>query len=468
MLESIWWRELSEKVVYFFEFNLSFIINIMLSPLDNRYAKKLAPLSQYFSEFALQKYRIAIELKYLEALSNESQITQVKKFSTIEKKNCDKIITNFSEKESQRIKKIESKTNHDVKAIEYFLIEKLKKTSLKNCLAFLHFALTSEDVNNLALALMTRDALKVELLPKLKKVYAEIFQRAKKWQKISLLSQTHGQPATPTTLGKEFLVFANRLKRQIKAIENQEILGKLNGATGTFAAHTIAFPQIDWPNFSTKFIRQLGLTPNLITTQIEPHDWIAELVNSLGLANSILIDFSRDCWTYISRDLFNLKKKENEVGSSTMPHKVNPINFENAEGNFGVSNALLKFFAEKLPISRLQRDLTDSTVLRNLGVAFGHAFLGWQNLLVGIEKLEVNHSMLKKELAKNPAVLAEAVQTILRKNGDVTAYEKLKNFTRGEAITLENLREFVSKLKLPATEKKQLLELTPEKYIGIL
>ncbi len=438
-----------------------------LSPLDGRYESKLNPLRKYFSEFALMKYRCAVELKYLEALGEETKIREVRKFSASEKKLAEKIIENFSEKDAAVIKKIEKKTNHDVKAVEYFLVEKLAKTSLTNRISFLHFALTSEDVNNLAYALMIREAVKFEILPTMKKVHTEILKRAKAWKKIPLLARTHGQPATPTTLGKEFFVFAERLNRKIEGVKNQPILGKMNGATGTFAAHAIAYPEVDWKTFSKKFVRNLKLQPNIETTQIEPHDWIVELADKIKHFNNILLDFSQDCWNYISRDYFKLRKKEGEVGSSTMPHKVNPIDFENAEGNFGIANALLNFLSEKLPISRMQRDLSDSTVLRNLGVAFGHSFLGWRSLETGIAKLEVNRTQLAEDLRNHPEVLAEAIQTILRKTGDEKAYEKLKNLTRGEKLTLEKIREFVESLKISEVEKKKLLKLTPEKYVGI-
>jgi len=438
-----------------------------LSPLDGRYANKLHPLREYFSEFALQKYRCIVELRYLEALGNETKIREVKKFSASEKKIVEKIIANFSEKDGERIKKIEKTTNHDVKAVEYFLQEKLKKTSLKNRIPFLHFALTSEDVNNLAYALMVKDAVKQEILPEMKRVHAEILKRAKAWKKIPLLSRTHGQSATPTTLGKEFFVFAERLKRKVDGVSNQPILGKLNGATGTFAAHHIAYPDVDWKAFSKRFVRSLKLQPNIETTQIEPHDWIVELSDKTKHFNNILIDFARDCWSYISADYFKLRKKEGEVGSSTMPHKVNPIDFENAEGNFGVANALLDFLSNKLPISRLQRDLTDSTILRNLGVAFGHSYLGWKSLETGIAKLEVNKAKLLEDLKNNPEVLAEAIQTVLRKTGDSSAYEKLKKLTRGEKLTTEKIHDFVETLDLPKAEKAKLLKLTPDKYVGI-
>lgn len=439
-----------------------------LSPLDGRYATKLDPLREYFSEFALMKYRCVVELKYLEALGNEAKIKEVKKFSAAEKKLVENIIADFNEKDAQRIKIIEKTTNHDVKAVEYFLAEKLQKTSLKNRIPFLHFALTSEDVNNLAYALMTREAGKYEILPEIKKVHREILKRAKAWKKIPMLSRTHGQPATPTTLGKEFFVFAERLKRKIYSLENeQKIFGKLSGATGNFAAHAVAYPEVNWEKFTIKFVKYLGLVPNLATTQIESHDWNAEVCDTIRGINNILTDLARDVWTYISLNFFKLKKKEGEVGSSTMPHKVNPIDFENAEGNFGVANSLLSFLSDKLPISRMQRDLTDSTVLRNCGNAFGHSFLGWKSLQTGLGKLEVNKAKLLEDLRENPEVLAEAIQTILRKTGDPKAYEKLKDFTRGEKLTLEKIQEFVEISGLPKAEKEKLLKLTPEKYIGL-
>ncbi|MDD3066857.1 MAG: adenylosuccinate lyase [Candidatus Gracilibacteria bacterium] len=438
-----------------------------LSPLDGRYAQKLNPLREYFSELALQKYRCIVELSYLVALGNEKKIAEVKPLTDAELKIVENLINDFSEKDGQRIKSIEAVTNHDVKAIEYFLREKLEKTSLKKNLPFIHFALTSEDVNNLAYALMHREALRNVLSPRLKELMKEIEKRAKAWKNTPLLSRTHGQTATPTTVGKEFFVFSTRLERKIKQLEKQEILGKLSGATGTFAAQLAAYPQVDWESFSKKFIKSLGLIPNLATTQIESHDWNAELYDTFRGVNNILIDLARDCWSYISLDYFKLKKKEGEVGSSTMPHKVNPIDFENAEGNFGVANALLSFFSDKLPISRLQRDLTDSTVLRNCGVALGHSLLGWDSLSKGLGKLEINAAKLAKDLEENPEVLGEAVQTVLRKFGDNQAYEKLKNLTRGKKLTLEILREFIATLPLPPAEKKALLQLTPAKYIGL-
>lgn len=438
-----------------------------LSPLDGRYAMKLNPLRGYFSEFALQKYRVIVELRFLAALGDEGNIPEVKKFSKAELALIDALISNFGETESKRIKEIEKKTNHDVKAVEYFIREKLEKSSLKDRLSFVHFSLTSEDVNNLAYGLMLMGAIKNELLPKLTEVEKAIRIRARSWKTTPMLSRTHGQPATPTTVGKELWVFAERLRHEITMLKNQEFRGKLNGATGTFSAQVAAYPRVDWIKFSTRFIKSLGLTPNFATTQIEPHDYIAETANIVRHADTILTDLARDVWTYISLDFFKLRKKEGETGSSTMPHKVNPIDFENAEGNFGVGNALLAFLSEKLPISRMQRDLTDSTVLRNLGTAFGHAYLGWINLLVGIEKLELNKKALLDDLDNHPEVLSEAIQTVLRKHGDTEAYEKLKALTRGQKITKLLLDEFVKTTDLPDAEKQRLLDLTPATYVGL-
>ncbi len=438
-----------------------------ISPLDGRYSQKLDALRPYFSEFALQQYRVLIELKYLALLGAEPKIKEVKKFSKAELKLIEKIISDFSEKDGRQIKAIEKKTNHDVKAVEYWLREKLKKTSLKNRLSFVHFSLTSEDVNNLAYGLLLRDATKLILLPQLAKVEKELRKRAKAWKAQPMLSRTHGQSATPTTVGKELWVIAERLAHEIVELKEQEFRGKLNGATGTFAAQVAAYPTVDWVKFSTKFVKSLGLTVSLATTQIEPHDYIAELANEIRHANTILTDFAQDAWTYISRDFFKLKQKAGETGSSTMPHKVNPIDFENAEGNFGLANALLYFLSDKLPISRMQRDLTDSTVLRNLGVAFGHSYLGWQSLLTGIGKLELNKQALLADLNDHPEVLGEAIQTVMRRYGDDQAYEKLKKFTRGHQITLDSLAKFIKSTDLPAAEKKRLLTLTPAKYVGL-
>lgn len=438
-----------------------------LSPLDGRYAPQLTALTPFFSELALQKYRVKIELEYFNALAQEPAIKEIRPLTKPEAKFCRAISENFSLKDGKRLKAIEKKIQHDVKAVEYFLAAKLKKTSLKQQIPFLHFALTSEDVNNLAYALLIRAACQQVIWPQLAKLQKLLKALARNWSAIPLLARTHGQPATPTTLGHEFAVFAARIARQQQHLKQQQFLGKLNGATGNFAAHALAYPQVNWPRFAQKFIRKIGLTPNLVTTQIEPHDFLVELSNTLALLNTILLDLARDCWGYLARDLFQLKKSTAEVGSSTMPHKVNPINFENAEGNFGLANALYQFFAQKLPISRFQRDLSDSTVLRNFGVATGYALLGYQNLQTGLQKLQPHKVTLNKELADNPAVLAEAIQIILRKQGDSQGYEKLKKLTRGATTSLASLRQFIAKLALPTTEKQKLLNLTPTTYRGL-
>lgn len=440
---------------------------LSLSPLDGRYASKLDPLRPYFSELALQKYRVLVELRFLAALGDEGKIREVARLSSAEKKLLEKIVAEFGEADGLKIKEIEKTTNHDVKAVEYFLQEKLKKTSLADRLSFLHFSLTSEDVNNLAYSLMLRDAMQTVLLPRLTELQKELARLARKWKTQPLLSRTHGQSATPTTVGKEFAVFAARLGQVIERLKHVPYRGKLSGATGTFAAQVAAYPAVDWPAFTTKFVKSLGLTPNLLTTQIESHDGIAELADTVRHANTIATDLAADCWAYISRDFFKLKKREGEVGSSTMPHKVNPIDFENAEGNFGVASALLEFFSRKLPISRLQRDLTDSTILRNLGVGLGHSYLGWGSLLVGLGKLELNKAALTDDLNAHPEILGEAIQTVLRRYGDAGAYEKLKALTRGQKVTALLLAEFVKTLELPDAAKAELLKLTPENYTGL-
>ena len=437
-----------------------------LSPLDGRYAASLAPLRPYFSEYALMRYRTLAEVRYLIALSEESRIPECPRMTATEKKILEDLIANFGEQESKAIKKYEQTTNHDVKAVEYFLQSCLEKTTLKNRVSFIHFALTSEDTNSLAYALMLRDGMKQVLLPKLKEVEREIRKMATKWKKIPMLSRTHGQSATPTTVGKELLVFAERLSLVSTRIAAVPYRAKLGGATGTFAAQHSAYPAVDWPKFAARYIKSLGLTPNLITTQIEPHDYIVELSDALRHAHNILTDFSRDMWQYISLDYFKLRRVNTETGSSTMPHKVNPIDFENAEGNFGMANAVLEFFSNKLPISRLQRDLTDSTVLRNLGVALGHGYLAYTSLLRGMGKVELHKEALADDLSAHPEVLAEAIQTVLRKYGDTEAYEKLKTITRGHKVTALLLAELIRTLDISDADKKRLLELTPATYIG--
>lgn len=438
-----------------------------ISPLDGRYRDTVNPLRAYFSESALIRYRTCVEVEYLIALSMEPRIKEVRKFSTGEIKKLRNIYLNFSEKDAFHVKQIEMTTNHDVKAVEYFIKEKLQKMGLKKYIEFVHFALTSEDVNNLAYAWLVRDAMRDEMLPKIIELYKNLVTKARAWKKIPLLARTHGQPATPTNVGKEFMVFAKRLERQILSLRQQEFLGKLNGATGTFAAHVVAYPEVNWIQFSERFIASLGLTPSLVTTQIEPHDYQAELYHNLMRVNSILTDLARDVWMYISRDYFSQTLKAGEVGSSTMPHKVNPIDFENAEGNFGLANAIFGHLAGTLPISRLQRDLTDSTLQRNIGTAFGYTYIALQSLMKGLGKLQVNKEVLKQDLADHPEVLAEALQTVMRKYGVPKPYEKLKELTRGKKVTMKDIQIFILTLEIPKDAKMRLMRLTPGNYTGI-
>lgn len=417
---------------------------------------------------ALMKYRLMVEVEYLIAISKETGIKEIKLLSPINQKKLRSLYEKFSISDAEEIKKIENTTNHDVKAIEYFLQTKLKNLKLNSYIPFIHFALTSEDINNLSYSLMWQDGIKKIILPEFIILYKTISTFAQQHKNQPLLALTHGQSATPTTVGKEFSVFANRLDRKMEHLKkNHHLLGKLNGATGGYNAMVVAYPNVDWIKFSKKFVESLGLGFNPLTTQIEPHDSLAEQCRLIQHINTILIDFSRDIWLYIMRGVLGQKKKEGEVGSSTMPHKINPIYFENAEGNFGIANALLNHLAEKLPISRLQRDLSDSTVLRNQGVALGYSLLAVKSILNGLSRLTVNKAQLKKELDENPEVLAEAIQTILRKCGQTNAYEQLKELTRGQNMTLENIYKFIKKLNIPKSEKDKLLNLTPETYTGL-
>jgi len=438
-----------------------------LSPLDGRYAEKLASLSGFFSEKALFQYRIKIEVEYLIALAEISELTGLTPFLPEEKSSLRDLYESFSVEDALEIKQIEAETHHDVKAVEYFLQSRLKSTLSKSVLPWIHFALTSEDINNLAYALMWQDALKAVYLPKLHFLLNRLRQWAQNNADVPLLAFTHGQPATPTTFGKEMNVFYHRLKRQYNALKNHRLTGKLNGATGTWAAHIIAYPDVDWIQFSKALIVRLGLEPMFITTQVEPNDSAAESYHMLMRVHTILIDFCRDIWSYISRGLLVQESKANEVGSSTMPHKVNPIHFENAEGNLQLANALLNELATTLPISRLQRDLSGSTVKRNQGIAMGYGFLALENLLNGLKRISVNGLAMAEELDQHWEVLAEAVQTILRKHGLSSAYERLKDFSRGEKITRTNLEKFIADLDMPEEEKQQLLSLTPAGYLGL-
>ncbi|MEP7097417.1 MAG: adenylosuccinate lyase [Dokdonella sp.] len=441
---------------------------LALSPLDGRYAAKTETLRPIFSEFGLMHRRVLVELRWLLALANESKIGEVPQLSDSARIELLAIGENFSEDDAARIKAIERTTNHDVKAVEYFIKEKVAANiELAAVKEFIHFACTSEDINNLAYALMLRDARDGVLLPALDGVIATLRAMAHTHAAQPMLSRTHGQTASPTTLGKEIANVVARLERQRKQIAAVELSGKINGAVGNYNAHVIAYPEVDWPAFSQRFVEGLGLVFNPYTTQIEPHDCVAELGDAMRRANTILIDFARDVWGYISLGYFRQVLKAGEVGSSTMPHKVNPIDFENAEGNFGLANALFEHFSAKLPISRWQRDLTDSTVLRALGTAFGHTQIALDALTRGLGKLSANPERIAADLDASWEVLAEAVQTVMRRHGLPEPYEQLKALTRGHGITRVALREFVNGLALPDDAKERLLSLTPAGYIGV-
>jgi adenylosuccinate lyase len=439
-----------------------------LSPLDGRYASKVEALRPIFSEFGLMHRRVQVEIAWLLALAAEPKIAELPPFEAAQVATLQAIAENFSEADGERIKAIEATTNHDVKAVEYFIKEKIgADAALAQAKEFVHFACTSEDINNLSYALMLRDARSQVLLPQLDAVIAKLREIAHANAALPLLSRTHGQTASPSTLGKEIANVVARLERQRKQLVAVEVSGKINGAVGNYNAHAITYPEVDWRTFSQRFVAGLGLDFNAYTTQIEPHDNVAEYCDAVRRANIILIDLARDIWGYISLGYFKQTLKAGEVGSSTMPHKVNPIDFENAEGNFGLANALLGHFAEKLPISRWQRDLTDSTVLRALGTAFGHGLVALESLKKGLGKLNVNADRIAADLDASWEVLAEAVQTVMRRYGLPQPYEQLKALTRGHGITKESMREFIASLDLPAEAKRRLLELTPGSYIGL-
>ena len=439
-----------------------------LSPLDGRYQSKVDPLRAYFSEYALIKNRALVEVEWLKALAALPQVEEIKAFSKETLKELDDAIRNFGENEASQVKAIEARTNHDVKALEYWLKDKFDSNAeIKKASEFIHFACTSEDINNLSHALMLKGARDAVILPMLANLIARMTELANQLADQPMLSRTHGQTASPTTMGKELANVVYRLKRQEKQLINNEILGKINGAVGNFNAHLSAYPDIDWEGFAKKFVGNLGLTYNPMTIQIEPHDYMAELYDNLARINTILIDINRDIWGYISVGYFKQKLKPGEVGSSTMPHKVNPIDFENSEGNLGLANAILRHLAEKLPISRWQRDLTDSTVLRNMGVAFGYSLLGYDSCLRGLNKLEINPAKLADDLDHSWEVLAEPIQTVMRRYGYENPYDTLKEYTRGKAISKESLQALISELKIPVEAKQYLIELTPATYIGI-
>lgn len=439
-----------------------------VSPLDGRYAARLAPLREIFSEYGLIRFRVRAEIRWLQHLASTPGITGLEAFAAPVNDVLNGLAEDFTVQDAARVKQIEERTNHDVKAVEYFIAERLgDDRELGRIRPFIHFACTSEDINNIAHALMLRHGRDEVLLPLFRQVITLLDTLARSHAELPMLSRTHGQPASPTTLGKEMANIAWRLKRQLRLFRAVTPLAKINGAVGNYNAHLAAYPDVDWPALSRSFVESLGLEWNPYTTQIEPHDWIAEYCDALARLNTVMLDACRDFWGYIAIGYFRQKKVESEVGSSTMPHKVNPIDFENAEGNLGLSTALLRHFADKLPVSRWQRDLSDSTVLRNLGVAVGHTALALHSLLKGLRKLEADRERIARELDSATEVLGEAVQTVMRRHGHADAYEQLKAFTRGAAVTPAQLASFLREVDLPDEARERLLSLTPATYTGL-
>lgn len=439
-----------------------------LSPLDGRYAEQTRALSAYFSECALIKFRVQVEIEWLLALANTPTIHEVRGFSDEETALLNAMVSQFDETDASRVKEIEATTKHDVKAVEYWIKEKLQSTSLVDVQEWVHFACTSEDINNLAYALMLRGGITQVWLPQARKVLSSVAGMAREHRAVAMLARTHGQPASPTTVGKELAVFVARWQRQWQQIEKLEYLGKINGAVGNWNAHAAAYPSVDWPLFTRVFVEEaLELSYNPLTTQIEAHDYIAELCHALARFNSITLDFDRDVWSYISLGYFRQKAVAGEVGSSTMPHKVNPINFENSEANAELANSQLEHLARKLPISRMQRDLTDSSTLRNLGVAIGHSYLSLSSLLRGLGQLTIDEKKLSEDLDQNWEVLGEAVQTVMRKHGLPNPYEQLKELTRGAKLDGAQMRSFIESLDLPHHDRQRLLQMTPATYTGL-
>ena len=433
-----------------------------ISPIDGRYRKTVEKISEYFSEFAYIKYRVIVEIKWLEKILNNKEIVDFKgKLNVLEN-----IITNFNIKECEKVKEFEATTNHDVKAIEYYIREKIKGTEVEPYAHFVHFACTSEDINNIAQSLMLKDALKNILLPQMDEIVTSVETKANKLNKLPLLAHTHGQPATPTTVGKELAVFAYRWNYIKNKIMNIKLKGKFNGATGNFAAHVVAY-DIDWINFAKEFVESFNLEYNPLVTQIESHDTICEVMSYIKLFNNVTMDFNQDMWTYISMKYFKQKAIATETGSSVMPHKVNPINHENSMANIRIANSIIDNFTNNLQVSRMQRDLSDSSNLRNLGVVLAHTIISITQTIKGFAKMEPNEDVLKEDLDNNPEVLAEAIQTVLRKNKYNNAYEMLKDLTRGKNVTIESMREFVEELKINEEDKKKLLKLTPQNYTGL-
>jgi adenylosuccinate lyase len=445
---------------------MSYFTLTALSPIDGRYAGKVEELRPIFSEFGLIRFRVLVEIRWLQALASEPNVEEVKPFSHDANQVLEKIINQFAESDAQRVKDIEKITNHDVKAVEYYLKEKIAgNAEIEQVSEFIHFACTSEDINNLAYALMLKAGREI-IVGQMQTCINAIHHVAVNLADQPMLSRTHGQSATPTTVGKEFANVAIRLTRQLQRVTEVNMMGKINGAVGNYNAHAIAYPDVDWPNFAKAFVESLGLTFNAYTIQIEPHDYMAEFFHALLRFNTVLIDFDRDIWGYISLGYFKQKTVDGEIGSSTMPHKVNPIDFENSEGNLGLANAMFGFLAEKLPISRWQRDLTDSTVLRNIGVGIAHTSIALQATLKGISKLQVNSKVLNDDLDCNWEVLAEPIQTVMRRYGIEKPYEKLKELTRGQRISPDQLKLFIKKLEIPDNAKTALLALTPSTYTG--
>ena len=439
---------------------------LAVSPIDGRYSNKCSELQEVFSEFGLIKRRILVECTWLEALCDDKRIKECKALTAKERKLLREIAANVTVADAQRVKDIEKTTNHDVKAIEYFLKEKVAGTSLESRTEFIHFGCTSEDINNMSHALMLRDG-KAVLRAAMDEMTAKIVEMAKSYAKVPMLAHTHGQPASPTTVGKELAVVSARLKRQAGEIDRLVMPAKMNGAVGNFNAHLSAYPSVDWEKLSEKVIKSLGLRQNRLTTQIESHDGIAELFDAICRWNSVLLDFDRDVWMYVSMGYFKQRTIKGEIGSSTMPHKVNPIDFENSEGNLGLANAVMGFMARKLAISRMQRDLTDSTTLRNMGVGFGYTLIAIRSTQKGLGKLELNTERLAEDLDHNWEVLAEPIQTVMRKVGMDHPYERLKELTRGRRVNAEIMQDFVKALPLPKADKERLLKMTPANYIGI-
>lgn len=440
-----------------------------LSTIDGRYSAQADNLRPFFSEFGLIKNRVKIEILWLILLGDDDEIKEIPKFSKKTKQQLDLIIQHFSLENAESIKIIEKDTNHDVKAVEYWLKDNLKSNSeIQAVSEFIHFACTSEDINNLSYALMLKEGMEQVIIPSIKMLEKNLSVKAKLYSSIPMLARTHGQTASPTTLGKEFANVSSRISRQIVALATQDYLGKMNGAVGNYNAHYSAYPNKDWHNFSKVFIESLGLKQNAYTTQIEPHDFMAEIFHSVIRVNSILIDLNRDLWSYISNSYFTQKTLKNEIGSSTMPHKVNPIDFENSEGNLGLANALLTHLSEKLPLSRWQRDLTDSTVLRNIGLALGYSLVAYKSCLKGLDKIEVNQEKINIDLDSAWEILAEPIQTVMRKNGISNPYEKLKELTRGsQKINQKILHDFISALEISKEDKEYLINLKPQTYLGI-